>query len=242
MECFDSFKWPVPKAFILALYNAEFTCGDIFYDSLKAYNTNWGRWKEAIGSSINVVSNIKTDPTSFKKGFIDNWVSHIKICYKVYKNGEIIKSDIDTYHGNLFMYLHKGNYSLLLRSNPVATPLMQTEVHKRIMLVEQPKSKEHQFIKIYNESSIEQINNLKLLKLELALDTSYTDFYAYNHEPFEGLSILPTLKVAIFDTNYAADTIIEKVKKVYYKPATSKSQQNLKKTEFFNINKHGLLR
>lgn len=236
MKFFKSFKWPVPQAFHLALFHSEFTYGDIFYNTVEAYRENWESSKQKIALSIQVLSNIKSDP-KLSGTFVDNWMGKLKICLRSFNEGRVENERIiDTYQGNLFMFLYEGYFELLEKKNPVMLPLIQADVHKRINFVRKEKTKKHQFIKIYNESSLSQMSDLALLKKEFNITNFSSNVYAFGVSPFDGIAVLPTIKIVILDTDYTKTEITQKVKNVYYKPAKSSEK------EIFILKRHGILR
>ncbi|VAX03876.1 hypothetical protein MNBD_GAMMA19-1447 [hydrothermal vent metagenome] len=245
MEFFSGFKWAVPKAFSDAVCLCRFEEGDILYDTVKAYDDEWGKASKFIDHSLQVKFPARVSGGASEKGggiFSGNWSSEVRI--DLYKNLEKVGvGQIHTTQGRLYTALWKGDITILEKeSNEPPIPLTVQEVTRILEQVSQ-KAKELSvgfpvFVMardLSNPVSREKYSKV-LTKLKRHLVNGPKLLSPQKSGLIQFENIAPTVEVAFFPANGAsAEELHDLVKSAVYIPA-----KNAKK-EMFRLAAHGII-
>jgi len=246
MNFFSGFKWAIPTAFSDSVSKAWFVEGDVFYDHVAAYESDWSTAMNHIQHTIQVRTPARSSGSinqTTREVFSRNWESEVKVAlYTHMKRQNPIQ--IATTQGRLYVTLWKGDVDFLFAdktSHPVM-PKMAQQVLKDIQ-------RESSFARTYTKGRAtfamvrDRSNSVlreKFQKIHAILKPHM------NEEPVlltpsdaklvDVSEIAPTIEIALFPTASICPSKLEDlVKQAVYVPGKDA------KKDMFRISSHGIL-
>lgn len=134
MNFFSGFQWAVPIAFSDSVSKAWFMEGDVLYDHVSAYNSDWNDAIKDVVHTIQVRSPARASSTvdqSTREVFARNWDSEVKI--ELFEHMKKVSPiQITTTQGRLYVALWKGSLNTLYpdRTPKPSMPILAQQVSK----------------------------------------------------------------------------------------------------------------
>lgn len=240
MECYEGFKWAIPKGFKDAVANCFFEEGDMLYNTPLAYEGKWGDAVDKIEHAIQVqLPKFGTMPKTTaeeKSIFKSNWNSIVKIRFAI-GGGEYEKQVLNTTQGRLFTFLRTGNFAILNQEiPPPLPPLLAPELQKFLKdeaIIDVIKNKitgkydkPNIIIMAHDETSslfIEKFQSVKSCLYEfnpIVIDLNLSDFSNLNKYDFHPVL---SVKVMVIDSS-SPEKIRDKIKERLWPKGESKDK------------------
>lgn len=115
MKFFSGFQWAIPTAFSDSVSKAWFVEGDVLYDHVAAYDSDWNSAIKSIQHMIQVRSPARSSETgnqSTREVFSRNWDTEVKIDLYLHMK-RVSPIQITTTQGRLYVALWKGSVDTL---------------------------------------------------------------------------------------------------------------------------------
>jgi hypothetical protein len=109
-EYFEGFSWALPRAFAAPLAACRFEQGDILYDTVRAYQGEWGTAQKHVCHSIEVKAPMRGGSTKINEdqesAFADNWNSRVEFSLRDHQADT--ERHVVTTQGRLYYLLWRG--------------------------------------------------------------------------------------------------------------------------------------
>jgi hypothetical protein len=131
MKFFSGFQWAVPTAFSDSVSKAWFVEGDVLYDHLAAYDSDWNTAIKSVQHTIQVRSPARSSGIgnqSTREVFSRNWATEVKIDLYLHMK-RVSPLQITTTQGRLYVALWKGRVDTLF-VDKVPHPNMPISAHQ----------------------------------------------------------------------------------------------------------------
>lgn len=246
MNFFTGFKWAVPSSFSDSVSKAWFVEGDVLYDHVAAYESDWGTAVKRIDHTIQVRSPARSSGVidqSTREVFSRNWESEVKIDLFLHMK-RMSPVQITTTQGRLYVTLWKGNIDTIFPDKTSHPPMP--------MLAQQVAKTLEKAIGVASTftgggatfAMIRDLSNVVLREKYKKLHTALLPHLQKDPiilPPSEARlanadQIAPTVEVALFPTIGLDFSQLEAlVKRAVYVPGKDA------KTDMFRLNAHGIL-
>lgn len=246
MNFFTSFKWAVPSSFSDSVSKAWFVEGDVLYDHVAAYESNWSTAVKSIDHTIQVRSPARSSgivDQSTREVFSRNWESEVKIDLFLHMK-RMSPVQITTTQGRLYVTLWKGNIDTIFpdKTSHPPMPILAQQVAKTLEKVIGVASTFTggcaTFAMVRDFSNVVLREKYKKLHTALLPHLQKDPIILTPSEAklADADQIAPTVEVALFPTIGLDFSQLEAlVKKAVYVPGKDA------KTDMFRLNAHGIL-
>ncbi len=246
MNFFTGFKWAIPSSFSDSVSKAWFVEGDVLYDHIAAYESDWSTAVKCIEHAIQVRSPARSSGVvdqSMREVFSRNWESEVKIDLFLHMK-RLNPVQITTTQGRLYAALWKGDIDTIFpdKTSHPPMPILAQQVAKTL---EKAKSVARNFTDgSATFAMVRDLSNVvlrgKYQKLQAAL-LPHMEKEPIILTPSDATladadQIAPTVDIALFPTTGLDLSQLEAlVKKTVYVPGKDA------KTDMFRLSAHGIL-
>lgn len=246
MNFFTGFKWAVPSSFSDSVSKAWFVEGDVLYDHVAAYESDWSTAVKSIGHTIQVRSPARSSGVidqSTREVFSRNWESEVKI--NLFSHMKLLSPvQITTTQGRLYVTLWKGDVDTIFpaKTSHPPMPILAQQVAKTLEKVKDVArtftNGSPTFAMVRDPSNAVLREKYKKLQAALLPHMQKKPVILTPSEATlaEADQIAPTVDVALFSTIGLDVSQLEAlVKKTVYVPGKDA------KTDMFRLSAHGIL-
>jgi len=246
MNFFSGFQWAVPTAFSDSVSKAWFMEGDVLYDHISAYNSDWSAAINDVVHTIQVRSPARAGSTvdqSAREVFARNWDSEVKIELFTHMK-KVSPVQITTTQGRLYIALWKGSLNTLYpdQTSKPSMPILAQQVSKnleQLTAVASTFAESHPTFAMVRDLSNSVLRDkfqkiLTAIRPHMMTDPITLTPTAAKFQDAE--TIAPTVEVALFPTvGIDLEHLENLVKKAVYLPGKDA------KKDMFRLSAHGVL-
>lgn len=246
MKFFSGFQWAIPTAFSDSVSKAWFVEGDVLYDHVAAYDSDWNIAVKSIQHMIQVRSPARSSESndqSTREVFSRNWDTEVKIELYLHMK-RVSPIQITTTQGRLYVALWKGNVDMLFvdkLSNP-SLPITANQTSKNIKEVSSVATRiadgHPTFVMVRDFSNgVSREKYEKVLTvLRSHMDQNPIILTPSHAQMISSDEIAPTVEIAVFPTKGLDSSRLETlVKHAVYVPGKDA------KRDMFRLNSHGMI-
>ena len=246
MKFFSGFQWAIPTAFSDSVSKAWFVEGDVLYDHLAAYDSDWNTAITSVQHTIQVRSPARSTGIgnqSTREVFARNWATEVKI--DLYLNMKrVIPLQIVTTQGRLYVALWKGSVDTLYvdKSPHPNMPISANQISKNLKEVSTVATgiangrPTFVMVRDFSNAVSREKYEKVLTVLRSHMDQNPVILTPSQAQMIASDEIAPTVEIAVFPTKGLDSSRLETlVKHAVYVPGRDA------KKDMFRLGAHGMI-